>query len=163
MPRLKLALDLEHTLIGNAVSRFPRPGLRSFLDWAGARFGPDNIVIYTAVSHEIWQDVATHLVADGFAPGWFADLKHLQPEKPLALAWGSSFDDPVKDLRRVCPDIDQVIIVDDYMEYIRHDQRHRWVRIEPWERPDGDTRDADADRELDRVRSMIEKLADRPR
>ena len=42
-----IALDLEGTLISNAVSQFPRPGLYSFLEYCQENFS--RIVIFTAV------------------------------------------------------------------------------------------------------------------
>ena len=36
-PRV-LAMDLEGTLVSNAVSQLPRPGLYDFLEWAAATF-----------------------------------------------------------------------------------------------------------------------------
>lgn len=46
-PRV-LALDLEGTLISNALSIFPRPGLRDFLE--DCRASAPAIVLFTAVS-----------------------------------------------------------------------------------------------------------------
>jgi hypothetical protein len=45
-----LALDLEGTLISNAVSIFPRPGLYNFLEFCHDTF--DKIVLFTSVSEE---------------------------------------------------------------------------------------------------------------
>ena len=45
-----LALDLEGTLISNAMSQIVRPHLKFFLEEVNVKF--DKIVIYTAVSEE---------------------------------------------------------------------------------------------------------------
>ena len=42
-----LALDLEGTLISNAVSQIARPGLRPFLDEVRGQF--DQLVVFTTV------------------------------------------------------------------------------------------------------------------
>jgi hypothetical protein len=44
---LTIALDLEGTLISNAVSQFPRPGLFTFLEYCHENF---RLVIFTAVN-----------------------------------------------------------------------------------------------------------------
>jgi hypothetical protein len=46
--QLTIALDLEGTLISNAVSQFPRPGLFTFLEYCHKSF--DRLVIFTAVN-----------------------------------------------------------------------------------------------------------------
>jgi len=43
MSNLILALDLEGVLITNAISQFPRPGLRQFLTQCEEMFGHENI------------------------------------------------------------------------------------------------------------------------
>ncbi len=47
-----LALDLEGTLISNAMSQIARPGLRNFLEFCGRTFS--RIVIYTALAIEVF-------------------------------------------------------------------------------------------------------------
>lgn len=85
MERTLLCLDLEGTLISNAVSQIPRPGLYQFL--SAAREICD-LVIYTSVSEERVASIQRLLVTEGVAPSWFADLKVLRPTgtlKPKAI------------------------------------------------------------------------------
>ena len=70
-----IALDLEGTLISNAVSQIPRPGLWSFLE--GCRSLAARVVIFTAVSEERFRAIAGVLVEDGFAPEWFASIDYV--------------------------------------------------------------------------------------
>jgi hypothetical protein len=51
-----LALDLEGTLISNAISQIPRPGLYLFLDNCSQKF--DRIVIFTAISEKRFRIIA---------------------------------------------------------------------------------------------------------
>lgn len=146
MMTMHLALDLEGTLIESVYDPKPRPGLREFLDWAGELFGPENICLFTAVPFSAWLPVSDHLVESGAAPAWFATIRYLQAEPPA----GQEGLAPVKDLTRVHGDIEQVIVVDDFEEYILPDQRHRWIWI--------DERFGDDDSEFQRVRAEIEKL-----
>jgi hypothetical protein len=64
-----LALDLEGTLISNAVSQIPRPGLRDFLDYARTTF--DEVVLFTTVSRHMSLRIALLLAEEGHVPGWF--------------------------------------------------------------------------------------------
>lgn len=47
-----LALDLEGTLISNAVSQIPRPGLYSFLEHVQGQF--DQLVMFTTVEEGLF-------------------------------------------------------------------------------------------------------------
>ena len=67
-----LALDLEGTLISNAVSQIPRPGLYQFLEVAHELF--EHLVIYTTVPEAAFRRISRLLVEEGSAPGWFAEL-----------------------------------------------------------------------------------------
>src|SRR5690606_29950088 len=69
-PPKVLALDLEGTLISNAVSQIPRPGLFDFLTRCRDSFS--RIVMFTTVSEKRFRDIAGLLVKEGFAPTWFA-------------------------------------------------------------------------------------------
>lgn len=63
-----LALDLEGVLITNAVSQFPRPGLKAFLNECQAMFGVINICMFTTVPKRRFRQIAKQLVAVGYAP-----------------------------------------------------------------------------------------------
>jgi NLI interacting factor-like phosphatase len=53
---LTIALDLEGTLISNAVSQFPRPGLFTFLEYCHENF--DRLVMFTAVNEVRFRSIA---------------------------------------------------------------------------------------------------------
>ena len=126
-----LALDLEGTLISNAVSLFPRPGLHGFLE-ACSRLVP-RVVVYTAVDAHRFRELARLLAGEGEVPEWFAELEHVP--------WSQRY----KDLRLI-PDADPAStrLVDDLEEAVHPEQREQWIPIAPYD-PRRD------DRELSRV------------
>lgn len=75
-----LCLDLEGTLISNAISQIPRPGLYVFLEGVGALC---DLVIYTSVSASRVDAIRELLVQEGFAPSWFGDLQVIRPSGTL--------------------------------------------------------------------------------
>lgn len=117
MANLTLALDLEGVLITNAISQFPRPGLMRFLCQCEELFGKDNICIFTTVNETRFRHIAEQLVADGYAPEWFAKIRYID--------WVGEH----KDLRFVDDDINTVIVVDDYPPYIKQTQKHRLIEV----------------------------------
>jgi hypothetical protein len=60
--QLTIALDLEGTLISNAVSQFPRPGLFTFLEYCHQNF--DRLVILTAVNEVRFRSIASAISTD---------------------------------------------------------------------------------------------------
>mgnify|MGYP004712337163 CR=1 FL=1 len=50
-----LAMDLEGTLISNAVSQIPRPGLYQFLEAVNSKF--DRLGIYTTVPEALLRSI----------------------------------------------------------------------------------------------------------
>jgi hypothetical protein len=73
-----IALDLEGTLISNAMSQIPRPGLREFLDTC-AQMCP-RVVMFTAISEPRFRNIARTLVGEGSAPDWFAVMDRKAPQ-----------------------------------------------------------------------------------
>lgn len=142
---LTLALDLEGTLITNAVSQLPRPGLHEFLEWTRTAFG--RVVLFTAVPAPKVRQILGNLVSQGEAPAWALDLGVLNPG-PLTVPWGL---EPVekKDLR-VLGNPARVLLVDDHEGYVVHEQRDRWVPVTEFT---GDPQD----QELARVREELER------
>jgi NLI interacting factor-like phosphatase len=136
--QLTIALDLEGTLISNAVSQFPRPGLFTFLEYCHQNF--DRLVIFTAVNEVRFRSIARTLAEAGDAPAWFVDLEYIN--------WHGTY----KDLSFI-PDatIDRTILIDDRIEYIHPNQKDRWLEIPGYDYPY-----TDDDRELN---IMIEKLS----
>jgi hypothetical protein len=138
---MTLALDLEGTLISNAVSQIPRPGLTAFLESCSALF--DRIVIFTSVSEARFRSVAGDLVSRGEAPSWFADLDLVR--------WEGRY----KRLHFVT-DVHggEAILLDDMEAYIHPEDRERWVPILPFE-PPYDL----ADRELENALSKLRRCS----
>lgn len=131
-----LALDLEQTLVDDALSGHPRPGLREFLSFCHERFG--RVAIFSTVEEADAREVFADLADSGRAPAELVDRLEY-------VAWCGEY----KDLAFVAgawPG--EVILVDDDAGWIRPDQRDRWVPVSPW--------DGGPDRELGRVRSVLE-------
>lgn len=116
-----LALDLEGTLISNAVSQIPRPDLFGFLEQVGAGF--ERVVAFTTVKEPLFRQIAQRLVDEGVAPHWFAGIDYVP--------WSG----PYKDLAFVSSTPGQVLIVDDHVDYIVPDQRQWWIAIPQFEYP----------------------------
>ncbi len=136
-----LALDLEGTLISNAVSQFPRPGLWSFLEFCRSTFA--RVVIYTAVGKARSLDIMRGLAQRKEAPAWFADLEYIVWEgehKDLSFVPGA--------------DPDEVLLVDDRPAYVLPGQEAQWVPINPFCAPY-----AEDDRELERLTAVLGALA----
>ncbi len=72
MNRPLLCLDLEGTLISNAVSQIPRPGLYEFLSEVEKIC---DLVIYTSVCKERVVLIQSLLVGEGSVPEWFSDIE----------------------------------------------------------------------------------------
>jgi len=117
-----LALDLEGSLISNVVSQIPRPGLFEFLKRCNELF--PRIVVYSTVPEHRFREVAMLLVAEGQAPAWFAKLECVTwtgQTKNLAFIEGA--------------DVRDVLLVDDFMEYVHPGQEHQFVRVEHFDFP----------------------------
>lgn len=123
-----LALDLEGTLISNAMSQIPRPGLFAFLKRCREIF--PRIVAFTTVKEDRFRNIARLLVDEGFAPDWFADVEYIHWQghtKDLSFIEGATPE--------------QVLLVDDYEIYVHPGQESQWVRIDYFDAP-YDERDA---------------------
>ena len=132
MPTTVLALDLEGTLISNAMSQLPRPGLRAFLDRCIASV--PRVVIFTAVSTVRSRRILELLVAEG-------DVSEAVAALPI-IDW----DGPHKDLRFLNAPEAECLLVDDLAEYIAPGQEAQWIPIAGWHAPYPED-----DRELERV------------
>ncbi len=117
-----LALDLEGTLISNAMSQIPRPGLFSFLERCQALF--PRVVMFTTVKEERFRMIARLLVDEGTAPGWFANIEYVH--------WKGQ----TKDLSFI-PDasVSEALLVDDFEIYIHPGQEAQWVRVDYFDHP----------------------------
>lgn len=133
-----LALDLEGTLISNAMSQFPRTGLYRFLELCGEQL--PRVVLYTAVRHPVARAIAQTLVQEESAPAWFEDIEYVQ--------WSGAYKD-LGFVERCWPR--QVLLVDDNEDYIAPGQRERWIPIEEFAHPYVE------DDELQRVWGVIQR------
>lgn len=132
-----VALDLEGTLISNAMSQIPRHGLFRFLELCERHV--HRVVLYTAVRRELAIDIVQRLAREGDAPSWLASIEYVE--------WSGS----KKDLRFV--DAESVLLVDDQRGYILASQEDRWIAIQEFEPP------YTIDHELQRVwRIICERL-----
>lgn len=75
-----LCLDLEGTLISNAISQIPRPGLYSFLEEVCQLC---DLMIYTSVNRERVDIIRNLLIGEENAPDWFKYLPVIRPRKTL--------------------------------------------------------------------------------
>lgn len=132
-----LALDLEGTLISNAVSQFPRPELHEFLEFCHARF--PRIVIFTTVDDQTFRRVAAQLTSEGLTPPWFMELPHVRHSADY------------KDLRQIAgATVENTLLIDDMPQVVHPDQRAQFVPIAGF-----DGRDTANDRELRRVMAVL--------
>lgn len=132
-----LALDLERTLVDDARSGRPRPGLLPFLTFCHERFA--RVAVYTTVEEADARAVLAELADGGHVPaGLLARLEYVDwcgEYKDLAFLPGASPG--------------EVLLVDDDPGWVRPDQRGRWVPVAPW--------DGGPDGELIRVRAELER------
>lgn len=118
-----LALDLEGTLISNAVSQIPRPGLHRFLELCQIMF--NEVVVFTTVPESRFRDIAALLVCEGHAPPWLSWVRHLH------------CTDRQKDLSRV-PCLGpkaMTLLVDDYADYVVPGAESMWLPIDQFAAP----------------------------
>ncbi len=108
-----LALDLEGTLISNAVSQIPRPGLRVFLEHVRGQF--DELVMFTTVDEALFRRIAALLISEGEVPPWFGELR--------CTVWSG----PTKDLLYVSRTLGQALLLDDHAAYVQPGQEMLWV------------------------------------
>lgn len=123
MPRPSvLALDLEGTLISNAVSQIPRPGLLNFLE--RCRELLPRIVMFTTVNETRFRAIADLLIQEHAAPAWFAQLEYVSWEgatKDLALIPNAAAED--------------CLLLDDFEAYVHPGQHAQWICIESFAHP----------------------------
>jgi len=116
-----LALDLEGTLISNAVSQIPRPGLYKFLEDVRLQF--EELVLFTTVPERRARGITQLLVTEGSAPDWFAKLRYIH--------WSGA----TKDLSFVSGRVGDALLLDDHGPYVHFGQESLWVEIPLFENP----------------------------
>lgn len=134
-----IALDLEGTLISNAVSQIPRPGLHGFLEFCKAVV--PRVVMYTSVYEARFRDIASLLAAEGLAPEWFPTIEYVN--------WSGKH----KNLTMIPnAEVHRTVLIDDFDGYVFPGQEARWIPILPYSAPY-----AEDDVELTRVRRVLEE------
>jgi len=117
-----IALDLEQTLISNAVSQIPRPWLYEFLVSCEALAA--RIVIFTAVPEKNFRRIARTLVEEKFMPSWFEKIEYV------------FWDMKTKNLNFIDSNIDErIVLVDDFSGYVHPMQEKNWIPIDPFVAP----------------------------
>lgn len=117
-----LALDLEGTLISNAMSQIPRPGLFAFLERCREMF--PRVVMFTTVNEVRFRAIARLLVEEGYAPAWFQDIEFVQ--------WQGQ----TKDLSFIPgAEVTTTLLVDDFEVYVHPGQEAQWVQVAYFDYP----------------------------
>src|SRR5262249_29876686 len=133
-----LALDLERTLISDAMSAEPRPGLLDFLTFCNSRF--ERVALFTCVEESVAWEILNALSRSGHVPPEFLErLEYVE--------WSGEY----KDLCFIPSSApEEVLLVDDDSAWVHPAQRDRWVAVAAW---DGGADDG----ELRRIRSLLEE------
>ncbi len=130
-----LALDLEATLIDDAFSANPRPGLLRFLTYCDETF--PRVALLTTVDEETAREVVDQLADNGHAPSSFANRVEY-------IDWQGEY----KDLR--CAqgvEWNNILFIDDDHGWVHPNQVSQHVPIAPWH--------GGPDEELRRLRSVL--------
>ena len=131
---MMIALDLEASLIDNAIMGNPRPGLYEFIEFCFDNF--DRVALLTTVEEADAREVLFKLADSGNVPEAFANAEYID--------WEGEY----KDLR-FAKDVDpgEILFLDDDAGWVHPEQTDRWIPIQPWSSGD--------DTELKRVRLEI--------
>lgn len=132
-----LALDLERTLVSDALRGTPRPGLLDYLTFCHGQF--ERVALFTTVEEADARSVLDDLDRAGYLPAGFLDRLEY-------VAWHGEHK-ALEFVSNAAPG--EVLLIDDDAGWIRPDQRDRWIPIAPW--------DGGPDAELTRVRAVLER------
>lgn len=132
-----LALDLEATLIDDAMNANPRPGLYRFLSFCHESF--PRVSLLTTVEEEPAREVLEGLAESRDAPSSLV-------ERMGYISWHGEF----KDLRNF-PDVSvsEILFVDDDRGWVHPEQLDQWIEIDAWH--------GGADEELERVQTELDR------
>jgi hypothetical protein len=133
-----LALDLEGTLVSNAMSLFPRPGLADFINWSREHF--DCIVLYSAVSDRWARWCLLRLVEEGDAPKWFAKIPIIDWDRKnkkdlIAVSESIYRAGLISADERDALSLKNIWLVDDQESFVVPEQHAQWVSIRMWLTP----------------------------
>lgn len=136
-----VALDLEGTLISNAMSQFPRHQLHDFLEYCFASF--ERVTMLTCVEENETRAIMDRLAAEGSAPagvcsgtGRLEYVRWFGKQKDLKFVPGA--------------EPEEIVFVDDDPWFIKPSQRQQWVPIAEFKSP------YEEDRELHRVVGILD-------
>jgi hypothetical protein len=120
--RKLICLDLEGTLISNAISQIPRPNLHDFL----CELSPlGDVILYTSVSPTRTAEIKHLLVSEEYAPPWFASIPSIHPERTIKH----------KHLVPGVTQYDLVLLLDDQSGVIAAEEHDWWVQIKEFSSP----------------------------
>ncbi|WP_417532176.1 NIF family HAD-type phosphatase [Marinobacter lipolyticus] len=135
-----LCLDLEGTLISNAVSQIPRPGLYPFLERAAVLC---DLMLYTSVSRQRVDSIRHLLIEEQVVPAWFADLPIIHPT------------DTVKYKNRCGRS--HAFLLDDQAAVVAAGEEDWWVPIEEFSPPYSE-QDCELVKTLEKIQSRLSQL-----
>jgi len=136
-----IALDLEGTLISNAMSQIARAGLHAFLETCHRMC--KRVVVFTTVKESLFRQIATLLVEEGSAPDWFKDIEYIN--------WVGA----TKDLGFIkYADINKIVLVDDFSGYVHPGQEARWIEVQHFDYP-YDKDDQELNRALQKLKLYL--------
>lgn len=138
--KVLLCLDLEGTLISNAVSQLPRPGLHHFLEKATLLC---DLMLYTSVSHERLDSIRRLLINEHVAPTWFADLPVIHPTGTVKYK-----------SRCGCP---HALLLDDQVEVVAEGEEDWWIPIKEFSPPYSED-DCELIKTLETIHSRLSQL-----
>jgi len=132
-----IALDLERTLISDALNREPRPGLYEFLDFCSRNF--ERVVLFTSVNKRLTYSIISELHKRDYIPQIFID-------KMEYVEWEGN----KKELTYISnAEPSEVLLIDDDEGFIKPEQKEQWIAIEAF-----DPYLEDKDQELIRIRHL---------
>lgn len=112
-----ICLDLEGTLISNAVSQIPRSHLFHFLTEIHKLA---RLVLFTSVSPKRTIDIQHLLVHEGKVPDWFGELEALHPAQTVK---------PMSQAVEYAPLAKRYLLVDDQPRCIEDEHRAWWIKV----------------------------------
>jgi hypothetical protein len=135
-----LCLDLEGTLISNAVSQIPRPGAYHFLERAAILF---DLMLYTSVSRERVDKIRRLLIEEQVVPAWFADLPVIHPTETIKY-------------KQRCGRF-YALLLDDQIEVVAPGEEDWWIPIKEFSPPYSD-QDRELIKTLEKIHSRLDQL-----
>lgn len=117
-----IALDLEGTLISNAMSQIPRPGLFSFLE--GCKAITERVVIFTTIKEDRFRKIADLLVEENTAPEWFRAIEYV------------NWEGDTKNLKFIRDsEISSSVLLDDFHIFVHPGQERQWIEVKQFDYP----------------------------